>query len=56
MMVHGNHDMPSDIDFLSAQYGEGVYNIHSYYKDFGNFVLFGMEARNSRPSASAIRE
>jgi hypothetical protein len=49
MMVHGNHDMPSDIDFLSAQYGKGVYNLHSYYNDFGNFVLFGMGGTEFSP-------
>jgi hypothetical protein len=49
MMVHGNHDSPADIDFLSEQYGKGVYNLHSYYREFENFVLFGMGGTEFTP-------
>jgi Icc-related predicted phosphoesterase len=41
LMVHGNHDQPVDIEFLSEKYGKGVYNLHSYYKEFKDFVVFG---------------
>lgn len=41
LMVHGNHDQPIDIDFLSEKYGKGIYNLHSYYKEFGDAVIFG---------------
>ena len=41
LMVHGNHDQPVDIDFLSEKYGGGVYNLHSYYKEFDDLVIFG---------------
>lgn len=49
MMVHGNHDTPSDIDFLAEQYGKGVYNIHSYYREFEDFVLFGLGGTEFTP-------
>ncbi|MBN1923758.1 MAG: metallophosphoesterase [Nanoarchaeota archaeon] len=42
LMVHGNHDQPTDIDFLSEKYGKGVYNIHSYYKEFDDVVVMGI--------------
>ncbi|VVB74616.1 3',5'-cyclic adenosine monophosphate phosphodiesterase CpdA [Candidatus Tiddalikarchaeum anstoanum] len=41
LMVHGNHDTPMDMDFLSEKYGKGVYNIHSYYKLFGDVAVLG---------------
>lgn len=41
LMVHGNHDNPVDIDFLSEKYGKGVYNLHSYYKLFGDIAFVG---------------
>jgi len=49
MMVHGNHDTPTDIDFLSEQYGKDVYNLHSYYREFENFVLFGVGGTEFSP-------
>lgn len=41
LMVHGNHDQFTDIEFLSKKYGKGIYNLHSYYKEFDDAVVFG---------------
>jgi len=49
MMVHGNHDTISDIDFLSEQYGAEVYNLHSYYREFKDFVVFGIGGTEFTP-------
>lgn len=49
LMVHGNHDQPFDIDYLSEKYGKGVYNLHSYYKEFGDFVVMGMGGTEFMP-------
>ncbi len=46
LMVHGNHDQPVDLDFLSEKYEEGVYNLHSYYKEFKDFVVMGLGGTN----------
>jgi hypothetical protein len=56
MMVHGNHDSPSDIDFLAAQYGKDVYNLHSYYREFENFVIFGIGGTDFSPFGLGDRE
>ncbi|PIU63143.1 hypothetical protein COS83_01145 [archaeon CG07_land_8_20_14_0_80_38_8] len=49
LMVHGNHDDPTDIDFLSKKYGKGVYNLHSYYKEFDNVVIIGAGGTDFTP-------
>ncbi len=49
LMVHGNHEQPFDIDVLSEVYGKGVYNLHSYYKLFGDVVIVGLGGAEMMP-------
>ncbi|MDD2679104.1 MAG: metallophosphoesterase [Candidatus Nanoarchaeia archaeon] len=56
MMVHGNHDTISDIDFLSQQYGKEVYNLHSYYREFEDFVIFGVGGTEFTPFSLSEKE